>query len=157
MHRRKLRCDTRLRASDRTRTLKASAGRKRRRPLKGFVQPVALDQALAQAAAVHLVFDFAAALCNLQRRFVATMMFCSPSGLIWRFFRAGFALAGGADPDSPRDFAHLAFCAKAIRRLAPALIFLRLRDVASGVAAVPLELPVSIARSSAIWASMRSF
>jgi hypothetical protein len=84
-------------------------------------------------------------------------MFRSPSGLIWRFFLTGFASAGGADPDSPRNFAHLAFCAKAIRRLAPALIFLRLRGVASGVAAVPFELPVSIARSSAIWASMRSF
>jgi hypothetical protein len=85
------------------------------------------------------------------------MIFRSPSGLIWRFFLAGFALADGADPDSPRDFAHLAFWANAIRRLAAALIFLRLRGVASGVAAVPLELPVSIARSSAIWASMRSF
>ena len=112
---------------------------------------------ISAVAAVHFVSDFAAALCNLQRRFVAAMMFRSPSGLIWRFFLAGFALAGGADPDSPRTFAHLAFCAKAIRRLAAALIFLRLPGVASGVAAVPLELPVSIARSSAIWASMRSF
>jgi hypothetical protein len=84
------------------------------------------------------------------------MILRSPSGLIWRFFLAGFALAGGADPDSPRSFAHLAFCAKAIRRLAAALIVLRLRGVASGGAAVPLELPVSIARSSAIWASIRS-
>jgi hypothetical protein len=49
--------------------LKAGAGRKRCQPLKGFVQ------ALAQAAAVHLAFDFADTLCNLQRRFVAAMMF----------------------------------------------------------------------------------
>ena len=105
---------------------------------------------ISAVAAVHLASDFAAALCNLQRRFVAAMMFRSPSGLIWRFFLAGFALAGGVDPDSPRTFAHLAFWAKAIRRLAAALIVLRLRGVASGVAAVPLELPVSIARSSAI-------
>jgi hypothetical protein len=63
------------------------------------------------------------------------MMFRSPSWLIWRFFLAGFALTGGSDPDSPRNFAHLAFCAKAIRSLAAPLTFLPLRGVASGVAA----------------------
>jgi hypothetical protein len=64
---------------------------------------------ISAVAAVHLASDFAAALRNLHRRFVAAMMFRSPSGLIWRFFLAGFALAGGADPDSPRILPTLLF------------------------------------------------
>jgi hypothetical protein len=116
----------------------------------------ALDSSLSRPAPVHFA-DFAAALCNRHRLFVAAIMFRNPSALILRFFLAGF-VASAADPDSPRSLAHLAFCAAPIRRRAEALILRRLCGAVSSVAAAfPLELPVSIARSPAIWESMRSF
>ena len=71
-------------------------------------------------------------------------------------FRLGFfAGAGAGFADSLWNFAHLAFCAAAIRFLATALSFRRFRAGASGAAAVRAEpLPESMARSCAIWASI---
>ena len=72
-------------------------------------------------------------------------------------FRFGAFTLDGPGSDSPRTFSHLTFCAIAILRLAAALILRRLRGAGSGVAAIPVELPLRIARSSAIWESIRSF
>jgi len=72
------------------------------------------------------------------------MILFNPSGLILRFFFGVFV--GGADETvSPLALAHLVLCAMAILLRAAALI-LRFR-AGSGAAAVPLELPLSIARS----------
>jgi hypothetical protein len=63
-------------------------------------------------------------------------------------------VAAGVDgTDSPRILAHLAFCAIAIFSLEAALNFLRFGGSDSGVASGVAELPLSIARSSAILAS----
>ena len=68
----------------------------------------------------------AAAFCNRQRFFVAAMIRFKPSGLIRRFGLGAFTLAC-AGFDSPRAFAHRAFCAAAILRRAAALVFRSLR------------------------------
>jgi hypothetical protein len=100
-------------------------------------------------------FTRAAAFCNRQRFFVAAMILFNPSGLILRFF-FGVFMAGADDTDSLLALAHLALCAMAIL-LRPATLILRRFRAGSGVAAVPLELPLSIARSSAICSLRRAF
>ena len=65
-----------------------------------------------------------------------------PSGLIRRFGRGAFALAGPGF-DSPRTRAHLAFCAIAILRRPAALIFRRLAGAGS------VGLPIALQPSAA--------
>src|SRR5208337_1474769 len=91
---------------------------------------------------------FAAAFCNRHRFLVAAMILAIPSLLIRRF--AFGALAGADGSDSPRIFAHLAFCAIAIFRLEAAENLLRLRVGAFSVVADLTGPPISTARSSAI-------
>jgi hypothetical protein len=89
-----------------------------------------------------LAVFFAAAFCKRHRFFVAAMIFAIPSLLIRRFGFDGCGVAGAAGSDSPRIFAHLAFCAIAILRLEAALNFFRFRPGASDVAAVSV-VPVA--------------
>ena len=79
------------------------------------------------------------------------MIAALPAALSFRFAFGGSGVAIGAgDTDSPFNLAHLAFCPRAIRRLAAAEI-LRFTVVASGVAAAVGVVPPDImARSSAI-------
>jgi len=87
--------------------------------------------------------------------FVASEIAFLPAALILRF---GFAVAVlDGDSASPLDAAHRFRWASPMRFLAAALMFRRLGFVGSGVAAASVGVPVSIWRSSAIWASMRSF
>ena len=96
---------------------------------------------------------FAAAFFAAQRFFKAATIAALPALLSFRFGFAGSGVdAGAGGSDSPRIFAHLALCAMAIFRR-EAAENLRFLVGASGVAAVPVEPPGSIARSSAIWAS----
>src|ERR1017187_9922960 len=93
--------------------------------------------------------DFAAALCNRQRFFVAAMILAIPSLLIRRLGFGAFGVAGNV----PLIAAHRFFCASAIRRRVAAE---RLRVGTSGVAVSPPP-PESMARSSTILPSMRVF
>ena len=94
-------------------------------------------------------FAFAALAARAFRRFAASFARAAAES-----FRFGFG-AGAGFADSLWNFAHLAFCAAAIRFLAAALSFRRFRAGASGAAAVRAEpLPESMARSCAIWASI---
>src|ERR1035437_9644443 len=99
----------------------------------------------------------ASALPLAQRFFVAATIAALPAALSLRF---GFATSGATGDGGPGDFfdaAHLFRCASAMAFLPAALIFRRLRFGASGVAAVSVGPPSSMARSSAIWASIRRF
>jgi hypothetical protein len=90
------------------------------------------------------------------RFFKAATIAALPLALSLRF---GFVAPGvaGAGSDSPFNFAHLAFCPRAILRLAAAEMILRFLAGASGLVAATPGPPGSIARSSAIWASIRVF
>jgi hypothetical protein len=91
-----------------------------------------------------------AALTAAHRFFVAAMIAALPALLSFLF---AFGASGGdvaAGSDSPRSFAHRAFCARAIFRRAAAENFFRLRTGASGLTEVSAGPPDSMARSSAI-------
>lgn len=94
---------------------------------------------------------------SAHRRFVASLMALRPAADILR----RFGLTGsGVEADagsSPLSLAHLAFCAKAIFWRAAALNRFRLGAAVSGVVAVSVEPPWSMALSSAIWASICTF
>lgn len=114
---------------------------------------------LGAGAAFLAVADFALAASarfRAHRFLVAAMILFNPSSLIRRF--GGDALAGaGVDGcDCPRNLAHLAFCAKAIFRRAPALILLRFGEAVSEVAA-GVPPPDSMDRSSAMRVSISRF
>ena len=70
--------------------------------------------------------------------------------------RLGFAGSGVVVSDCPLTAAHRFRCASAIARLPAALVLRRFRGAVSALAAVP-AWPLSMARSSAIWASNFSF
>jgi len=112
-----------------------------------------LERGFLLAGGAYLAL--AAAFCNRQRFLVAAMMFRNPSALIRRFFLGTVAWAGPGF-DSPRSFAHRAFCAIAILRRAAALILLRLRGMGSEAAGASGEKPLSSVRSSAISPSICS-
>jgi hypothetical protein len=102
-------------------------------------------------------FVFAAAAWTAAHLFfVASEIAFLPAALSFRFGFDGSIAAGADGSDSPFSFAHLAFCPRAIRRLAAAEI-LRFSAGAFGVASAPAEPPFSMERSSAICVSIRSF
>ena len=107
---------------------------------------------LAGAAFFVAAFAFAALTALAFFRFATSFAYAAES------FRFGFvgSAAAWVGSDSPRILAHLAFCAIAIFRLEAALNLLRFL-VGEGVAAVCAGPPGSMARSSAIWTSIRAF
>jgi hypothetical protein len=98
-------------------------------------------------------YPFAASARFAAHRFLrAATILARPFALSFRLDLAAF----GEAVFSPFSFAHLALCAAAIALRPAALIRPRLRFGASEVE-LALGRPSSIARSSAIWASMRTF
>ena len=98
-----------------------------------------------------------AALTLAHRAFVAAIILALPALLIRRLGFVDFGVAGAVGSAAFFDAAHLFRCASAIAFRPAALIFRRLRFVGSGVAAVCVEPPGSIARSSAILVSIWRF
>jgi hypothetical protein len=97
----------------------------------------------------------ASARFNAHRFFVAAMIAFLPAAESFRF---GLETTLGVAPaDAALEAAHLFRCASAIAFLPAALIFRRLRFGGSGAAVDSAGPPVSNARSSAIWSSMRVF
>jgi hypothetical protein len=105
----------------------------------------------------YLAAFAAAARTAAQRFFVASMILCRPAALSFRFDFLATGLAVLATTlDSFFTAAHLFRWATAIRCLAAALIFRRLR-VGSSVGTGTAVPPVKSCRSSAMWASRRIF
>jgi hypothetical protein len=99
---------------------------------------------------------FATAFFAAHRFFKAATMFALPAALSVRFGSGGANVAGADGSDSPRIFAHLVFCPRAILRLAAAEIF-RFGVAPPGVGAGSALPPDSTARSSAICVSICRF
>lgn len=105
---------------------------------------------------------FSAARFSAHRFLVAAMMLARPAAESFRLAVGPPAMTGTVGSDSPRILAHLAFCARAIFRLATAENLERFFVVAGSVVmAVSDGPPFNIARSSAIrklsfslWASI---
>jgi hypothetical protein len=113
----------------------------------------AVFTAVLLAAVLFVAAGFVfAARTRSQRALVAATIAALPARLSFRFF---LGAASGADGAAAfLDAAHLFRCASAMAFLPAALIFRRLRFGASGVAAVALGPPSSMARSSVTcWAS----
>src|ERR1017187_3695995 len=100
---------------------------------------------------------FAAARFAAQRFFKAATIAALPAALSFRFGFGASGATGDDRSDSFLDSAHRFRWASPMRFRAAALIFRRLPFGPSGVAAVAVGEPVSIWRSSAIWASIRRF
>jgi hypothetical protein len=106
---------------------------------------------LARAAFFAASLAFAALAALAFFRLAASLALAAADNFLLAF-GAGAAVV----PDPPLSFAHLAFCASAIRLRAAALSPLRLL-VRPSDATVSADAPGSIARSSAICESIRTF
>ena len=92
-----------------------------------------------------------------QRFFSAATIAARPSVLSFRLPFAAAGFAEGESPDWTFDALHLFRCASPIRFRAAADIFLLVFVIGSGAAGASSASPDIIARSSAIWPSIRSF
>jgi hypothetical protein len=123
-----------------------------------FFRAAFLGLAVLAAAGCVFVAPADSARTRAQRALVAAMIAFLPAAESFRFF---FGVSGVTDfkddSDCLLDKAHRFFCASPIRFRAAALSFRRLRFCGSGVAAVVLGPPSSMARSSLICESMCRF
>src|ERR1035441_2012728 len=113
-----------------------------------FFVAVFLEAFLAAGACWALA---ASALTLAQRFLVASEMAFLPAALSFRF---GLGASGATGDDVFLASAHRFRCASPMRFRAAALIFRRLPFGPPGAAAVAVGPPGSMARSSAIWASI---